>query len=208
MAASSATRIALCSGRRRRYPGADPDSGRQAGDGGGDGQHGGRVAVVDEVVLGDPDVVVAELLGVDDFVEDFVVELGPGLAPLGRIAEVVDQAELRLACVGISRGQSVRRAGCRGSSERGRDVVELVLDRCERVGGRSCRGSSAASSRRDGPSTIRGARSMSDMRPTNWAKGTLDRFAVDVGSSGHRDDAPRQGRMFWTTPVQQPEVSW
>ena len=84
--------------RQQQDPGADPDASGQAGDGGGDGQDGGCVAVVDEVMFGDPDVVVAELLGVDDFIENLVVELGPGLSPLGRIAEVVDQAELRLSC--------------------------------------------------------------------------------------------------------------
>ena len=116
--------------REEQDPGADPDSCGQASNCGGDGQDGGRVAVVDEVVLGDPDVVVAELLGVDDFVEDFVVELGPGLAPLGWIAEVVDQAELWLACwasveADPSAERDVEQLGARG------DVVELVLDRRE-----------------------------------------------------------------------------
>jgi len=67
------------------------------------------------VVLGDPDVVVAELLGVDDLVEDFVVELGPGLAPLGRIAEVE----------GVSEGGRTSAIGRRASRL---DVAEVIGD--------------------------------------------------------------------------------
>ena len=96
---------------QQQDPGADPDARGEARDRGGDGQHGGGVAVVDEVVLGDPDVVVAKRFGELDLVEQFVVELGPGLAPLGWVAEVVDQSELGHGWLLSARVRCGRRGG-------------------------------------------------------------------------------------------------
>jgi hypothetical protein len=66
---------------------ADPDPLGDGGDGGGDRNDRGRVAVVGEVVLREPDGVVPQLLGAADQAELVGVDLGERPAPLGRVPE-------------------------------------------------------------------------------------------------------------------------
>ena len=79
--------------RQQHQVRADPHPGRALGDRGGDHERRGRVAVVDEVVLGEPHRVEAELLGGDDLVERAAVELLERDPPLLGVAEVVPEAE-------------------------------------------------------------------------------------------------------------------
>ena len=58
------------------------------GDGGRHGERGGAVAVGREVVLGQPHVVVAELLGEANRGQRLAVDVGVRPPPLGRVAEV------------------------------------------------------------------------------------------------------------------------
>ena len=81
--------------RQQQHPGADAHARGEPRGGRGDRQHRRRIAVLDEMVLGNPDVVVAEPLGQLHLAEHVVVELRPGPPPLRRVAEVVGQAELR-----------------------------------------------------------------------------------------------------------------
>jgi hypothetical protein len=58
----------------------------------------GRVAVVAEVMLRQPDRVEAEPLGLDDLVEDLGVEPLERHGPRRRVAEVVPESEVHLSC--------------------------------------------------------------------------------------------------------------
>ena len=73
--------------RQQQEVEADPHPFRPGGDGGGEGDDRRRVAVVGEVVLGEPDGVVAERLGVLDEREFVAVDVGEGSSPGRRVAE-------------------------------------------------------------------------------------------------------------------------
>ena len=79
--------------RQQQHAGADVDALGTGRDGAADGQHRRRVAVVEEVVLGEPDVVEAGRFRAHDLIEAVVVERGEIALPLGRVAEVVPQPE-------------------------------------------------------------------------------------------------------------------
>ena len=110
--------------QQQERPDANPTGPR--GDGGADRQQRGGVAVVDEVVLGEPRFVETHLLGVDDEVEVRAVELIPRYTRPFGIAERPQQAEpqrhrrvrRRLACVARLR---TRRSAVRPRRSPGRD---------------------------------------------------------------------------------------
>jgi hypothetical protein len=81
----------------QEYPGRDADPLRAGSDRCSDGQNRREIAVVDEVVLRHPYIVEAVVLAPRDLIEDFAVEPVGGLAPLGRIAEVVPQTKTYLS---------------------------------------------------------------------------------------------------------------
>src|SRR5262249_19136056 len=67
------------------------------GDGAGDGKHSRQVAILDEVMLGQPHGVEAERFQAHDLVQQTAVQLGPRASPGDRVAEVVQHPELHRA---------------------------------------------------------------------------------------------------------------
>ena len=64
-----------------------------SGNRGGSREHRGQIAILDEVMFGEPAIVEAVILGPYNLVENFAIEAIVRLAPLRRIAEVVPEAE-------------------------------------------------------------------------------------------------------------------
>src|SRR5215831_12207619 len=83
--------------RHQEHPGRDADPLRAGSDCCSDGHNRREIAVVDEVVLRHPYVVEAVVLAPRNLIENFTVEPVGGLAPLGRIAEVVPQTKAYLS---------------------------------------------------------------------------------------------------------------
>jgi hypothetical protein len=85
------------------------------------------VAVLDEVVLRDPDSIEAELLGEHDLLDRLRVEPLVRHAPRGRVAEVVQQTELHGASGGSSVAVIGQREYCTCPRSRGGAVVQRKL---------------------------------------------------------------------------------
>jgi hypothetical protein len=73
--------------RQQEHESADPYFARARRDCRGNRQQRGRVAVVDEVMLGQPDGVVAEILGERGDIEMLAVDFGKWHTPWRRIAK-------------------------------------------------------------------------------------------------------------------------
>ena len=74
--------------RREQDVGADADSRRARGDSGSGGHQRGQIAVVGEVMFGEPNGIEAELLGRLNLRQRFVIELSKRQRRTGRIAEI------------------------------------------------------------------------------------------------------------------------
>jgi hypothetical protein len=83
--------------RHQQHAGGDADPVGAGGDRRGGGQDRREVAVFDEVVLGQPDVIKPVVFAPRDLIEDFAVEPVWGLAPLCRVAEVVPKTKAYLS---------------------------------------------------------------------------------------------------------------
>jgi hypothetical protein len=59
----------------------------------------GKIPAVDEVMLGQPNVIEAVVLASGNLIEDFAIKPVGGLAPLLRIAEIIPKGEANLSCV-------------------------------------------------------------------------------------------------------------
>jgi hypothetical protein len=81
--------------RHQQHAGCDTDPVGAGGDRRGGGQDRGKIAVLDEVVLGQPDIVIAVVLAPGDLIKDFAIQPVGGLAPL-RVAEVIPKAAMLL----------------------------------------------------------------------------------------------------------------
>jgi hypothetical protein len=81
--------------RHQQHAGCDTDPVGAGGDRRGGGQDRGKIAVLDEVVLGQPDIVIAVVLAPGDLIKDFAIQPVGGLAPLG-VAEVIPKAAMLL----------------------------------------------------------------------------------------------------------------
>jgi len=111
--------------RHQEHPGCDADATGAGADGRGYGENGGKVAILDEVVLGQPNIIKAFVLGPGDLIEDFAVEPVGGLPPLRRVAEVVPKAKAYFSAVVTGRGrhrlprrnEMPRRAGAVGGEQ-------------------------------------------------------------------------------------------
>src|SRR5580704_2953940 len=79
--------------RHQQHPGCDADPVGTGGDRRGGGQDRGKIAVFDEVVLGQPDIIETVVFAPRDLVEDFAVQAVGGLTPLCWVAEVIPKAE-------------------------------------------------------------------------------------------------------------------
>jgi hypothetical protein len=80
---------------RQRHRGADPRAPGAGGDGGSEDEWLGEVAVLEAVVLGEPDAVGAEAVGLRRDVDQSCVVLGPRPSPLGWVASVDEEADLQ-----------------------------------------------------------------------------------------------------------------
>src|SRR5229473_1074604 len=79
--------------RHQQHAERDTDTLGARGDRGGGREHRGQIAVLDEVMFGEPAIVEAVILGPYNLVEYFAIEAVIRLTPLRRIAEVVPEAE-------------------------------------------------------------------------------------------------------------------
>src|SRR6202012_4756923 len=79
--------------RRNDQVGAEPHGPRALADGAGQHERRGGVAVLDEVMLGEPDGSEPEPFGPGDLVQRLTVERAERAVPLRGIAEVVPEAE-------------------------------------------------------------------------------------------------------------------
>jgi hypothetical protein len=80
--------------RGEQHRGAQPDAPRAGAQGGDHGEQRGQVAVVDQVVLGQPHGVEAPALGRHGEVNGLLIHLRPRAAPGPRVAEIEPDAEL------------------------------------------------------------------------------------------------------------------
>jgi len=79
--------------RHQQYPGYDADSSGAGGDSRCYGQNRGEISVFDEVVLRQPNIIKAVVVGPSDLIEYFGVEPIGGLMPLRGIAEIVPKTK-------------------------------------------------------------------------------------------------------------------
>ena len=78
---------------KQQHPRADVDAAGAGGNGGGRREQRGAVAVIEEVMLGEPDVIVAHRLGGSGLIEDLAVDLRPRPAEAAGVRAVEDDAE-------------------------------------------------------------------------------------------------------------------
>ena len=79
--------------RHQQHAGCNADPVGAGGNRRGGGEDRGKVAVFDEVVLGQPDIIEPVVFAPRDLIEDFAVQPVGGLAPLCRVAEVIPKTE-------------------------------------------------------------------------------------------------------------------
>ena len=97
--------------RRQRHRGADPGPARACGHGGREHERLGEVAVVEAVVLGEPDAVGAELVGLRRDLDQSWVVLAPRRAPFAGVATIDEEPDLechRGRLTSLPRGRQTR----------------------------------------------------------------------------------------------------
>jgi hypothetical protein len=85
--------------RHQQHAGCDADAVGAGGDCCGGGQDRGKVAVFDEVVLRQPDIIKPVVFAPRDLIEDFAVEPVGWLPPLRRVAEVIPKTKANFSAV-------------------------------------------------------------------------------------------------------------
>jgi hypothetical protein len=85
--------------RHQQHPGCDADAVGAGGDCRGGGEDRGKVAIFDEVVLGQPDIIEPVVFAPRDLIEDLAVEPVGWLAPLRRVAEVIPKTKANFSAV-------------------------------------------------------------------------------------------------------------
>jgi hypothetical protein len=85
--------------RHQQHAGCDADAVGAGGDRRGGRQNRGEIAVLDEVVLRQPDIIEPVVFAPRDLIEDFAVEPVGWLAPLRRVAEVIPKTKAYLSSV-------------------------------------------------------------------------------------------------------------
>src|SRR6266404_4447277 len=98
--------------RHQQHPGCDADPVGAGGNRRGGGQDRGKVTIIDEVMLGQPDIVKPVVFAPCDLIEDLAVQPVSGLAPPRRVAKVIPKTEAYLSSLVAHRGLLLN-YGCR-----------------------------------------------------------------------------------------------